>query len=143
MSFCTPLLLSLHIRRGLLNYLQDPVVALQRGDLAVLVLGSTFGAEAFGAAGCLRSLVFVLLLGQRKERFFGLVALFSKLAQGSDCGACLGIQSRFELVSFGATAFEAVAELECAAVALAAVFVRRAVRVDAGYHVVSWLVIVC
>lgn len=107
------------------------------------MLDGTLDTEAFRAANCLRSLVIVLLLGLRKERFARLVAVFSELTQSSHCGGSFGFQVRFELVSFAATAFETVAELERAAVALAAVFARGAVATVAGRHGVCQLVVFC
>jgi len=133
-SFPAPLFIHLHIRYGLLHGLQGLVVLPQRGDFAVLVLDGTLGAEALGAAVCLRNLVIVPLLGPLEALSVELAAYLSQLAERSHRVGGISFQSRFELVSLGATAFEAVAEFERAAVALAAVFVRGAVTADAGCH---------
>jgi hypothetical protein len=59
-------LLPLHIRHDLLHLLQSLIVLPQRADLAALMLNSALSAETFRTTDCLRHLIFILLLGQRK-----------------------------------------------------------------------------
>lgn len=112
----------LHTRHDLLHHLQNPVALPQSADLPVLVLNSTLSAEALRTSDHLRHLVFVLSLGPRKQVSVNLVALFSKTAQRLHRQVCFEFQRHFQLVSLGATALEAVAELAGAGVVLAAEF---------------------
>jgi hypothetical protein len=126
--------LPLHISHNPLHRLQNPIPPPQSRNLPILMLNSTLSAKAFQTTNFLRPLVFVLLLRSSKGVSVDLAAIFSKFAQRSHQASGVGFQFRFELVSLGATAFEAVAELEGAGVALAGVFVRGAVGADAGWH---------
>lgn len=106
------------------------------------MLDSTLGAEALRTADCLRRLIFIHLLDLLEAVLVELATLLSQFAQRPHRVGGIDFQSRFEMVSLGTTAFEAVAKFEGAAVALAGVFAQRAVDVDAGRHGVCRLVMV-